>query len=315
MRSAALSLLLALTLMLTAGCGALSGDAPGFAAGSNKLKVATSFYPMYEFTQAVGGDKIDLVNLVPTGTEPHDWEPTAGHIKALGEAAVFIYNGAGMEHWLDKTLKSLDNKSLIAVEASHGFALMKGEEHDDHGDDHAEGEMDPHVWLDPQGVIHQVEQIRDALIKADAANKATYEANAAAYIEKLKAFDQEFRAGLTGCAREEFFTSHAAFGYLAHRYDLEQHPIMGLSPEAEPQPKELAEIVAEAKEHEVKHIFFETLASDKVAKMVAQEIGAQTLVLNPFEGLTDEEVKAGKNYFSVMRENLANLKIALECGK
>lgn len=315
---------IALVALVVTGCGG-AAKVPSFAE-ADRLKVATSFYPLYEFAAAVGGDKADVINLVPPGTEPHDWEPTAGHIKTLNAAQVFLYNGAGMEHWVKKTLQSLDSKSLSVVETSRGFALLQGR-HDDHGDadehgheeeeadehGHEAEEFDPHIWLDPKGAIHTVEMIRDAFVQADATHKATYEANAARYIEKLKALDAEFQTGLAQCRTQEFFTSHAAFGYLAHRYGLEQHAIMGLAPEAEPTPKDLAAIIAEAKEHDVRYIFFETLVSDKVAKVVADEIGAQTLVLNPFEGLTEADIKAGKNYLSVMQENLANLKTALEC--
>lgn len=311
MRRALWAGLVALVMVVAAGCGgAQSNQVPTFV-GSGQLKVATSFYPLYEFAKAVGGDEIALANLVPTGTEPHDWEPTARDIKTLNVAQLFLYNGAGFEHWVDRTLKSLDNKSLQVVETSHDFALIHGEED---GHDHGDEGLDPHIWLDPQGAIHTVAAIRDGLIAADGAHKATYEANAAAYIAKLQALDAEFAQGLSQCRTREFFTTHAAFGYLAHRYDLTQHPIMGLAPDAEPSPKELKAIVDEAKEHGVKHIFFETLVSDKVAKVVAQEIGAQTLVLNPFEGLTNEEIKAGQDYLSVMRTNLTNLKTALECG-
>lgn len=289
-----------------AGCGNNAGsNAPAFGKKDDRLKVATSFYPIYEFAHAVGGEKVNLVNLVPPGTEPHEWEPTAAHMKTLNEASLFLYNGAGFEHWVDKTLKSVDSKQLVAVETSHGFDL------DDH--DHSAEGLDPHVWLDPLGAAHQVEAIRDAMAKADPANKATYEANAAAYIGQLKGLDQEFKSGLAQCKSRTFFTTHSAFGYLAHRYDLEQRAIMGLSPEAEPKPKELAAVVDEAKKANMKYIFFETLVSDKVAKVVAQEVGAQTLVLNPFEGLTDAEIKAGKSYLTVMRENLTNLRTALEC--
>ncbi|MFZ5824910.1 MAG: metal ABC transporter substrate-binding protein [Bacillota bacterium] len=308
---------IALVSVLVTGCGGSSGKVPAFT-DESKLKVATSFYPLYEFAKVVGGDKVEAINLVPPGTEPHDWEPTAGHIKLMNSAQVFLYNGAGFEHWVEKTVKSLDTKSLVVVETSKGFELMEGahEEDDGHGhgkkDDHGE-EFDPHIWIDPLGAIHTVEAIRDAFIQADSANKAVYEANAAAQIAKLKELDDEFRAALGQCRTKEIFVSHAAFGYLAHRYGLEQHAIMGLAPDAEPKPKELKRIVDEAKEHGIKYIFFETLVSDKVAKVVAKEIGAQTLVLNPFEGLTDEEIKAGKNYLVVMRENLANLKTALEC--
>lgn len=321
MRQTLTALFLAAILALGAGCSTSGAKAPTFAQGEGgKLKVATSFYPMYEFTKAVGGDQIDLINLVPSGTEPHDWEPTPGHIKALNQAQVFIYNGAGFETWVSKTLKSLDNKGLLAVETAQGAELIKAAADDGHGhgdgDDHGDAEAwDPHTWLDPLFAVKQVEAIRDALVKADPTHQAAYEANAAAYVAELKRLHAEFAGNLGQCPQKEFYTSHAAFAYLAHRYNITQHPIMGLSPEGEPTPKELAAIVAEAKEHKVKYIFFETLASDKVAKLVAREIGAKTLVLNPLEGLTDDQVKAGKSYLSVMRENLANLQIALECGE
>lgn len=272
------------------------------------MKVAASFYPLYEVVRAVGGDHVDAVNLVPPGTEPHDWEPTAGDIKTLNTSILFVYNGTGLEHWLNKTLNSLDNKALVSVEASKGIDLVKAQ-------DEKAAVWDPHVWLDPLGLAKEAEAVRDGLIKVDGTHKADYEVNTAAYIDKLKALDQEYAAGLGGCTQKEFFTSHAAFGYLAHRYGLNQHPIMGLAPDVEPQPKELARIVKTAREKNIKYIFFETLVSDKVSRTVAQEIGAKTLVLNPFEGLTPDEIKAGQDYFSVMRENLANLKTALECGK
>jgi zinc transport system substrate-binding protein len=300
---------LTLALLLT-GCAGGGGQAPAFSKDGGKVKVAASFYPVYEFAKAVGGDRVDAVYLVPAGTEPHDWEPTPRHIQLLNQANLFVYSGAGMEHWVDKTLGSLDNKQLMAVEATKGFDLIRGQG----GSDAAE-QWDPHVWLDPLGAAYEVERIRDGLIQVDPAGKGVYEANAAAYIDQLKALDQAFQTGLSACVQHQFFTTHSAFSYLARRYGIDQHPIMGLTPEAEPKPKELAAIVRDAKQNGVKYIFFETLVSDKVAKMVAQEIGAKTLVLNPYEGLTAAEVKAGKNYLSVMRENLTNLQIAMECGK
>ncbi|HYG60401.1 MAG TPA: metal ABC transporter substrate-binding protein [Symbiobacteriaceae bacterium] len=315
MRRTFVSVSLLLVFALLAGCSRSGGGVPAFSSQGGKLKVAASFWPVYEFARQVGGDRIDLVNMVPVGTEPHEWEPTPRHLKTLNEASLFIYSGAGMESWVEKTLESLDNKSLVVVEASHGIDLIEaGAEEEGHGHGHDE-EMDPHVWLDPLGAVHQVEAIRDGLIQADAAGRAVYEANAAAYIERLKALDADFSTGLAACSNKTFYTTHAAFGYLAHRYGLEQHPIMGLAPDAEPKPKDLEQIVAQAKKDNVTYIFFETLVSDKVAKLVAGEIGAQTLVLNPLEGLTDAEVKAGKDYLSVMRDNLANLRLAMECDK
>lgn len=305
--------------VVLSGCAASNGGGSVDGEGAGPL-VVTSIYPVYEFTRAVAGDRADVINLVPPGAEPHDWEPSPGDIRRLNEAKVFVYSGAGMEHWVEKTLASLDNPALIAVEASQGVALLEASgHHEEDGagaeDGHDHGQWDPHVWLDPKAAAQQVEAIRDALVQADPEHQAEYEANAAQYIAQLEGLDQELQQGLAICARREFFTTHAAFGYLARAYNLEQHAIMGLTPEAEPAPQELAAVVAEAKELGVKHIFFETLTSDEVARVVAQEIGAETLVLNPFEGLTEEEIAAGENYLSVMRSNLASLQKALECGK
>ena len=311
------SVIAVLLLMLLLSACSRSGQAPAFPEGSTKLKVATSFYPMYEFTRAVAGDKADIVNLVPAGVEPHDWEPTSGHIRTLNKADLFIYNGLDMEHWVEKALKSNDNKSLTAVATAEGYQLLKAAEHeeDGHGKKGEEEEWDPHVWLSPLGAIHQVGVIRDALVKVDPANKTAYEANAAAYIGELKALDQEFRSFLPSCGKKKFFASHAAFSYLAHEYGLEQHALLGLTPEAEPKPKTMANLVALAKANGIQYIFFETLVSDKVTQVLAKEIGAKTLVLNPLEGLTDSEVAAGKTYLSVMRDNLSNLRIALDCPR
>jgi zinc transport system substrate-binding protein len=302
--------LVAALLTVTTGCSGQPSKTTGKESSSGKLKVAASFYPMYEFAKGVGGDKVDVTNLVPPGAEPHDWEPTVKDITTLNQSQVFVYNGVGVEQWVDKTLKSLDNKTLVAIETTKGYDLLKStaEENPDGAEP-----WNPHLWLDPISAIYQVEAIRDSLIKADAANKTTYEANTAAFVAKLKSLDQEYRTGLTGCGKKEFYTSHAAFGYLAKRYGIEQHAIMGLTPDAEPTSKELTDIINQAKKENIKVIFFETLVSDKLAKIVANEVGAKPMVLNPIEGLLDDEVKAGQNYFTVMRENLANLRVALEC--
>lgn len=338
-------LLILLILLLAVGCTRAGQPGPGAStfAGDGRLKVAASIYPVYEFARAVGGDRIDLVLLVPPGTEPHDWEPSVGDIRTLNAADLFLFSGAGFEHWVDQAVASLDNRDLVAIETSEGFTLLDGAgdsddlggqddadgvgDHDDPDgagdsdghdgpddhDGHDHGDLDPHVWLDPDGAAHAVDRIAAALSAADPGNATFYGANAAAYKADLAALDQEFSSGLAQCRRRVFFTTHAAFGYLAHRYDLEQRAIMGLSPDAEPTPRALKAVVEEAREHDVRHIFFESLVSDKVARVVADEIGASTLVLNPFEGLTPEQVAAGESYLSVMRQNLANLRVALEC--
>lgn len=312
-------------------------------APAEKLKVETSFYPMYEFARNVGGDLADVELLVPAGTEPHDWEPTPQDIAKIEEADLLVYNGAGMESWVEQVLDASANGGLLAVEASKGIDIMEGseeeghdhehegaaeeghdhdheeaatEDHDHeeeaghtHGHDH--GGLDPHVWLSPALAIKEVRGIEAAFAEKDPAHADQYKSNADAYIAELETLNTEFKEGLSGTKRTDFITQHAAFGYLAREYGLTQVPIAGLSPEQEPSAQEMAEIVEFANEHDVKTIFFETLVSSKVAETIASEIGARTAVLNPLEGLTDEEIAAGEDYLSIMRANLKALQSAL----
>jgi zinc transport system substrate-binding protein len=284
-----------------------------------KIKVVASFYPMYEFAKQVGKEKVDVKVLVPAGVEPHDWEPSPQDVAAIQTAKVFVYNGAGFEHWVAKTLKNVQNPALIPVETSQGIELLQATDENEHGhgteaQGHvpSEEEKDPHVWLDPVYAQFQVKAIRDALIKADPVNQNYYETNAEQYIAKLAALDKEFQEATAKAQHKEFITSHAAFSYMAKRYGLEQIPIMGMAPHVEPTPERLKSLIEEAKEHHIKYVFFETLVSPKVADILAKEAGANTLVLNPIEGLTQEDLTKSKDYISLMQENLTNLKLALE---
>lgn len=305
---------------------------------AGKLKVEASFYPMYEFARSVGGDLADVELLVPSGTEPHDWEPTPQDIAKIEDADLLVYNGAGMESWVDQVLDASANAKLRTVEASEGLDIMEGSEEEEHehdheageahshessedhdhdaeeahGHDHDHGGLDPHVWLSPKLAAQEVRNIEAAFAKADPDHAAQYKSNADAYVAKLDALDAEFKSGLTGTKRTDFITQHAAFGYLARDYGLTQVPIAGLSPDQEPSAREMADVVEFAKQHDVKTIFFETLVSSKVAETIATEIGAKTDVLNPLEGLTSEETAAGEDYLSVMRKNLEALKKALD---
>ncbi|HLO03885.1 MAG TPA: metal ABC transporter substrate-binding protein [Symbiobacteriaceae bacterium] len=297
----------ALALAL-AGCGAATQSTD-----SSKVKVAVSFYGLEEWTKIVGGDRVQVTNLVPPGVEPHEWEPNPSELKTLEQAKAFFYVGAGYEHWVDQTLTAIGKKDLVAVEASHGFALLESGAHEgETGHDH--GGLDPHIWLDPQGAIQMVKAVRDGLIQADPAGKAIYTTNAEAYMAKVEGLDQKFAAGLKSCKSDEIFVTHEAYGYLAHRYNLHQHAVLGLSPETEPDPKTLAELIKVAKAEGVKVIFTETVASNKLTEVLAKEVGARTLTLHTFENLTDDERKAGADYIKVMEQNLANLKQGLECG-
>ena len=261
----------------------------------------TSFYTMYDFAQKIGGEKVEITNMVPSGTEPHDWEPSAIDIRNMEDADVFIYNGAGMEHWAEDILKSLDNSELVTVEASEGVELIR------------EGkENDPHVWLDPENAKIEMEHIKDAFIEADKDNAEYYNENYETYSSQLDGLNQEFEEALSQATNKDIIVAHKAFGYLCKAYGLNQIAIEGLMPDSEPDPARMEEIIQLAKKKKINTIFFEELVSPKVANTIAKEIGAKTEVLNPLEGLSEEQMDAGEDYFSVMRTNLKQIKKALE---
>ncbi len=208
----------------------------------------------------------------------------------------------GDEHDADHAADHDADHEAEAGEAAH-------DSDHDHGHDH--GGLDPHVWLSPALAVQEVRNIEAALAKADPENAANYKQNADAYVAQLEQLDQDFANAFANAKRKDFITQHAAFGYLAQEYGLTQVPIAGLSPDQEPSAAQMTEIVKFAKEHQVKTIFFETLVSSKVAETIAREIGAKTAVLNPIEGLTAEDEAAGRDYLSLMRQNLEALKAAL----
>jgi len=298
-------LLVALLLGLSTACSAAGGQP----ADPDKLHVYTSFYVLYDLTAKIGGEHVAVQNLVPPGAEPHDWEPEAADLVRLEQADLLIYNGAGMEHWIDKVVGSLDNQDLMLVETTRSLTLLEA----GHGDDHDEpqGRYDPHVWLDPQNALHQLGAIRDALVQADPEHASAYNAAYDVTSTRLEALDQAYHDALDQVSRREIVVAHEAFGYLAEAYRLEQVGIEGLSSESEPDPARMAEIVDYARQHEIQVIFFEELASPKVAETIAREVGARTAVLNPLEGLAEAQIEAGEDYFSVMEDNLRALVDAL----
>lgn len=302
-----------LSLSLLTGCGTQPADT---AAGDGRLRVLTSFYPMYDFACKIGGDCIDVTNMVPSGTEPHDWEPSTNDLKNLEKADVFIYNGADMEPWADDLLVSRSD-TLRVVEASENVELRTtdGEHehaHEHEGADHHHGDFDPHVWLDPENAKIEMEAIRDALCAADPENSTVFQSNYEKYAAELDALDAEFREKLAPLPNRTIVVAHEAFGYLCDAYGLTQVGIEGLSPDSEPDPGRMAEVIDFVRDHSISTIFFEELVSPKVAEAIASETGAQAKMLSPLEGLSNEQAAAGADYFSVMHDNLAALMEALK---
>uniref|UniRef100_UPI00403F0A91 metal ABC transporter solute-binding protein, Zn/Mn family n=1 Tax=Paenibacillus sp. FSL R5-0490 TaxID=1920424 RepID=UPI00403F0A91 len=322
--------LLILTLLVLSACGQDSSNSAKIVEG--KVNVVTTFYPVYAFTTAIGGEDANVINLLPTGVEPHDWTPKSQDIVNTSKAQLFLYNGAGLEGWVPNFLKSLNSDTQVkSVAVSEGVKLLTaegddghghGEEHEDeHADEHtdeatsedvADHHIDPHTWVSPKSAMIMAENIKNSLVEADPDHKAGYEQRYEELRTKLETLDQRFTDELANVPNNEIVVSHQAFGYLARDYGLTQHAIMGLSPDAEPTGQDIVKLAKLVKDEGIKYIFFEELVSDKLAKTLASEAGVETMVLNPVEGLTKEQATNGDDYFTLMEKNLQNLLIALK---
>ena len=301
-------------LGLTA-CGGSSAQVGSTDATSDTVNVVASFYPMADFAQKVGGSHVKVTNLVPAGTEPHEWEPSPRDIQAIQASDVFIYNGADMEGWADDTLASVDTSKTTVCKASDGIKLRlaadEGEETSSSDEHEHAGEHDPHVWLSPKNAKAELKNIEQALIKADPDNKADYQANYKKYAEKFDELDEQYKNELSKVKGHSIVVSHEAYGYLCDEFGLTQMPITGMDAEGEPDAQTMAHIVQFIKDNNVKTVFGEDLVSQKVAKTIADETGAECVQLNPVEGLTDKQLEAGEDYLSVMQDNLDKLVKAL----
>ncbi len=274
---------------------------------TNKLQVSTSFYPLYFFASEIGKDKTEVKNITPSGSEPHDYDPSTQDIARTEHSNMLVLNG-GVEAWGDKIKENLKATKVKIVIAGDGLLTQTVNED-------GKSQIDPHIWLNPQLAKKEAHAITQGYIDIDPKNKTYYQDNEKSLDDRLDQLDEKFRKGLQNCQLKDIITSHAAFGYLASRYGLKQIPIAGLSPDAEPSAQQLAEVAKFAKEHTIKYIFFESLVSPKLSETIAKEIGAKTLVLDPIERLSDNDIKQGKNYFTAMEDNLKNLQEALQCSK
>ena len=272
-------ILIMVVIFLLTACGA------SVSAGPNT--VVASFYPLAFAAEEVD-PRLPVENLTPPGAEPHDLELSPIDAAAVRDARLVLLLGQGFQPQLDDAAGGADN--VLHLLDTPGLDLLPT--------------GDPHVWLDPVRYAKIVTRIGEALGAEGAAEKL---------VARLEDLDAEYRDGLANCARREIVTSHEAFAYLAQRYGLEQIPITGLSPEAEPQPADLARVVDLAEERGVTTIYYETLVSPRIAETVARETGAKTAVLDPIEGLTPAEVARGDDYFTLMRANLRALQEGLGC--
>ena len=260
---------------------------------SDKLQIISSFYPLHEFSQIIGQEKVDAILLVPIGVEPHDWEPTIKDVQQMQKSDLIIINGIGFENWVD-SLRENNYQGKI-IDTSDKILVKKLDDNS----------KDPHIWLNPVTVKTQVQNIANAFSDSDPENQQYYQSNAAKYIEQLDLLDVKIRNELSQC-NNDFIAFHDAFSYFADEYDLNQHTI--ISPNnshGEATARTLENVISTANTLNIKVIFSEEAVDPKTSEIIANEIGGKVLILSPIEVASDG------NYISKMTENLKNLKVAL----
>jgi zinc transport system substrate-binding protein len=310
----------ALTALAAVVALSACGSGSGTPAGDGRLQVTAAFYPLEWASERVGGDLVDVTGLTKPGAEPHDLELTPRAVGRLAASDVVVHL-AGFQPAVDEavTTEALDAGFDVAPFAD--LVPAGGDDGDDHaGESAAEheahatapGATDPHFWLDPVRFEKVVTALGERFAATDPEHAADYRANAAALVDDLRTLDAELRAGLQQCRSRELVTSHAAFGYLAARYDLRQEGVAGISPDVEPDAAALRDLAAHVRDAGVTTVYTESLASPALAETVAREAGARVAVLDPLEGITT--ASKGRDYLEVMRSNLATLRTGQECS-
>lgn len=306
--------------LVLGACGSAGGSG-GSGDDGEGVQVLASFYPLQYLAQEIGGDHVQVDNLTPPTAEPHDLELSPAQVREIGTADVVLYL-SGFQSAVDEgvearapehAIDAADHVDLVAYAAGDdGHEHAEGEDGEEHGHE-GNSAADPHFWLDPTLLAQLAQPVAEILSEIDPDNASDYEANAAALEDRLAELDAEYREGLAQCAGATLVTSHAAFGYLADRYGLEQVGISALDPEAEPSPARLREIGDVVRESGVRTLYSETLVSPKVTETLAADLGVGTAVLDPLEGLPEDAARSGEDYVSVMQTNLTALEQGLVC--
>ncbi len=306
---------LASSALVLSACSGGSENGGGSGEGDATVSVATSFYPITWLTEEIGGEEVSVTSMTPANAEPHDFELSPAEIAKMAEADVVIYV-RGFQPSLDEAIDSISGPQIIDLADEVDLEpLGGGDDHDDHADEdhtdddgHDHGNLDPHFWLDPKRMEGAAAGVEDALSTISPDNAQLFADNLSTLQSQLGELDENFRTGLATCERRTMVTSHAAFGYLAMEYDLEQTSISGIDPEREPSPADLAAVKKVIEETGTTTVFTEELVSPKTAEALAEEAGADVAVLSTLEGQPAEG-----DYLSAMNTNLETLRTALAC--
>lgn len=323
--------IVAVFALITTACG--DTNKPTETKNLEAITVYTTVYPLTYFTQRIGGENVDVKSIYPAGSNEHTFDPTQKDMMALADADLFFYIGLGLEGFVDNAKKTLANEDVtmiatadavtdedLAVNEVHEDNHATEEEKSEEGhteteeghDDHDHGEIDPHLWISPQLSVHLATSIKDSLISKDPSNKEIYTKNYDALVNDLKQLDTDFKEMSEASSNKTFFVSHAAFGYLAGAYGLEQVAVAGLNSQDEPSQKELTEIVKLAKSMNIETILFEQNVSSNLTKVIQNEIGAESLTMHNLGVLTPQDIDNNEDYFTLMEQNLATLSKALK---
>lgn len=272
------------------------------------LKVVTSVFPLHQFASLIGLDRAEVHLLLPPGAGVHTWQPRASDILLLSSADLFIHIGGGLEPWIPDLLKSLPGPGPRVLAMARALSIHESGEGDN------DQEHDPHIWMDFELDQLIVDQIAAALSEIDPANRAFFNERAGSVKSRLQKLDASYVQGLDGCrSRTLLVGGHAAFGYLARRYGLEQVSIYGLSPDAEATPGRLIDAIELGRKSRIKAVFTEANSSSRMATLIAKELKVEVLPLHPAANLNKQEWESRLTFFDIMEENLVNLRKGLAC--
>lgn len=277
---------------------------------SGKITVVTSIFPLADFVRNVGGERVEVVTLLPPGASPHTYEPTPEQVKNIARASIFIKNGGGLEFWAEKTVLAAGNSKLQVIDTSRGIETIEEREgiKESEEDEHEDG-VNPHFWVDPVLAQKQVEAIRDALISIDPSQEALYRQNATVYLKELEALDREIAEQTKTYSIREFVSFHAAWSYFSKRYNLVEAAVIESSPGREPSPALLKKIVDTVRKAKIKAIFAEPQFSPRIAETIALETGCKVLFLDPIGGA---DLKDRDSYINLMRYNVGQMSLAMK---
>jgi zinc transport system substrate-binding protein len=317
---------------------------------NDTITVFTTIYPLEDFTKKIGGNYVDVKSIYPPNVDAHSFEPSTKDMISLANSDLFIYTGVGIDGFAEQAADSLKKESVTILEAGEGIDLLESTHNDEHGhegesaeadgheheeesteaesheheeegteteshdheeENHNHGDHDPHIWLDPIRSIELANNIKNSLIDLMPEHTTDFENNYNQLKAELEKLDQEFKTTIENSKTKYILVAHAAYGYWEERYGIEQIAISGLSPTQEPSQKELQNIIEESTEHNIHYVIFEQSVSPKVAKIIQEELGAESLTLHNLESITEEDIKQNEDYFNIMRKNLQTIKKAL----